>query len=179
MVRPVAGVQLGRRAPPGFLRGLDAVVLALLVVSVWGGAAYWSVRAERMEIGRAGPTGGAGAGDGDAAPALDPGRAHEAAVLLLAGVADGPDIGAALDTVAVTASSDVRITEVEVRAIAGRGRVEAAIAAQASSAAAVARFLSALADHDAVLSTEVISETRQASGETRVRITAQLTAGRL
>ena len=154
------------------------MVVGMLLIAVWGGVSFWSVRAERAEVELSNPSGRSGPGDGGTAPALEPGLAHEAAVLLFAGVVDAPDISAALDTVVETAPSGIRIAGLEVRPATGPGRVEAVIAAEAVSAAAVARFLSDLADHDAVLSTEVISETRQTDGTALVRITAQLDAGR-
>ena len=111
-------------------------------------------------------------------PVLEPAIAREAAVLLFAGVLDAPDLGAALKTARGAAPAGIRVSGIEVRPTAGPGRVEAVIAADADSAAAVAGFLSELADHDAVLSTEVISETRQTDGAVVVRITAQLAVGR-
>ncbi len=179
MTRVPVGIQLGKGVRPGFLRGLDVLVAAMFVIVVWGAASWWGVRTELAAPGLAGPSGLPSSGTGGAAtPLLDPERAQEAAVLLFAGVVDSPDISAALDTVMGIAPSGVRIAGLEVRPTTGSGRVEAVIAAGATSAAAVARFLSELADHDSVLSTEVISETRQTDGAVLVRITAQLEVGR-
>ena len=176
MARVPAGIQLGKGVRPGLLRGLDVLVAGMLFVVIWGGVSFWGVRAELAEVGLSGSSGlsSAGVGVGGVAPAPEAGGAHEASVLLLAGVVDTPDISAALDTVMGTAPPGIRIAGLEVRPATGAGRVEAVIAADAVSADAVARFLSELAASDSVLSTEVISETRQTDGAVLVRITAQL-----
>ena len=179
MARIPVGIQLGKGVRPGFLRALDVLVAGMFVSVVWGAASLLGVRTELAAPGLSGPGGLPSSGTGGAAASLvEPERAREAAVLLFAGVVNAPDISAALDTVMGIAPSDVRIAGLEVRPATGSGRVEAVVAANATSAAAVARFLSGLADHDSVLSTEVISETRQTDGAVLVRITAQLKVGR-
>ena len=174
MGRVPAGIQLGKGVRPGFLRALDVLVLGGLLMALWGGASLWSARADLVAAGPAGPAGSSGTGVTASPPALEPGHAREAAALLFAGVLDAPAISAALDTVRGTAPSGIRLAGIEVRPAAGPGRVEAVIAADAASTAAVAAFLAELAGHDSVLSTEVISETRQTDGTALVRITAQL-----
>ena len=180
MRRAPTGIQLGKSVRPGFLRVLEGVIAGLIVLGAWGGISLWSIRAELADVARSGPGFPASSGPGgvDASPALESTAAHEAAVLLLAGVLDAPDISAVFDNVMETAPPGVRITGIEARPTGGTGRVEAVIAAEAVSASAVAGFLSALGDHESVLSTEVISETRQTDGEAMVRITAELEAGR-
>ena len=174
MGRLPAGIQLGKGVRPGFLRALDVLVLGGLLMVLWGGASLWRTRADLAATGPSGPAGSSGRGVTASSPALEPGHAREAAALLFAGVLDAPAISAALDTVRGTAPSGIRVAGIEVRPAAGPGRVEAVIAADAASTAAVAAFLAELAGHDSVLSTEVISETRQTNGTALVRITAQL-----
>lgn len=177
MGRLPAGIQLGKGVRPGFLRALEVLVLGGLLMSLWGGASLWRTRANLAAAGVPGsgdPTPAVRAGS----PALEPGHAQQAAALLFAGVLDAPAVSAALDTVRGTAPPGIRVAGVEVRPAAGAGRVEAVIAADAVSAAAVAGFLVELENHDAVLSTEVISETRRPDGAAVVRITAQLAVGR-
>ena len=177
MGRIPTGIQLGKSVRPGFLRALDLLILGGLLMSLWGGASLWRTRADLAAAGPSAP--GGSSGTGAITPlALEPGHAQEAAALLFAGVLDAPAISAALDTVRGTAPPGVRVASVEVRPVAGPGRVETVIAADAVSAATVAGFLSELANHDSVLSTEVISETRQTDGSVLVRITAQLAVGR-
>lgn len=180
MRRAPAGIQLGKSVRPGFLRVLEGVTAGLIVVAAWGGISLWNTRAELADAALSGPgfPVSSDPGAADAPPAFEPTAAHDAAVLLLAGVLDAPDISAVFDNVMDTAPPGVRITGIEARPAGGAGRVEAVIAAEAVSAAAVAGFLSALAGHESVLSTEVISETRQTDGEAMVRITAELEAGR-
>ncbi len=178
MGRAPAGIQLGKTVRPGFLRALDALILGGLLLVLWGGASLWSARADLVAAGPAGPAGSSGTGVTAGPAALEPGHAREAAALLFAGVLDAPAISAALDTVRGTAPSGIRLAGIEVRPAAGPGRVEAVIAADAASTAAVAAFLGELAGHDSVVSTEVISETRQTDGTALVRITAQLAIGR-
>ena len=178
MRRNPAGIQLGKAVRPGFLRALDALILGGVLMALWGGASLWKTRADLAAVGPSGPAGSSGRAVAAGPPALEPDRAREAAALLFAGVLDAPAVSAALDTVRGTAPPGVRVAGVEVRPAAGPGRVEAVIAADAVSAAAVAGFLAALANHDSVLATEVISETRQTDGAALVRITAQLAAGR-
>ena len=177
MRRIPAGIQLGKAVRPGLLRALDVLILGGLLVALWGGASVWRTRADLAAAGPSGPAGSAGM-EVTAGSTLDPARAREAAALLFAGVLDAPAISAALDTVRGTAPSGIRVAGVEVRPAAGPGRVETVIAADAASTAAVAAFLAELADHESVLSTEVISETRQTDGAALVRITAQLAIGR-
>ena len=177
MGRVPAGIQLGKGVRPGLLRALDVLVLGGLLMSLWGGASLWRTRADVAAAGLPGPGDSAPAGTAGS-PALEPDHARQAASLLFAGVLDAPAISAALDTVRATAPPGIRVAGVEVRPAAGAGRVEAVIAADAASAAAVAGFLVELANHDAVLSTEVISETRQPDGAALVRITARLAVGR-
>ncbi|MDE2881116.1 MAG: hypothetical protein OXP70_04645 [Acidobacteriota bacterium] len=177
MGRLPAGIQLGKGVRPGFLRALEVLVLGGFLMSLWGGASLWRTRADLAAAGVSGsgdPTPAVRAGSA----ALEPGHARQAAALLFAGVLDAPAVSAALDTVRGTAPPGIRVAGVEVRPAAGAGRVEAVIAADAVSAAAVAGFLVELANHDAVLSTEVISETRRPDGAAVVRITAQLAVGR-
>ena len=174
MARIPAGIQLGKGARPGFLRALDVLIVGGLLMSFWGGASLLGTRADLAATGSSGPGASSAPGTAVPAPALEPARAREAAALLFAGVLDAPDISAALGTVRGTAPSGIRVAGIEVRPAAGPGRAETVIAADADSAAAVAAFLSELASHDSVLSTEVISETRQTDGTTLVRITAQL-----
>ena len=174
MARIPAGIQLGRGVRPGFLRTLEVLIAGGLVAGLWGGATLWKTRADLTAARLAGSTAFAEPGAPTGQPALEPAMARQAAALLFAGVLDAPDISTALDTVRGTAPPGIRIAGVEIRPTAGPGRVEAVIAADAVSAADVAGFLSALGDHDAVLSTEVISETRQTDGAVLVRITAQL-----
>ena len=178
MARIPAGIQLGRGVRPGLLRALEVFALGGLAVVVWGGASLWKTRADlaRPEL-----RGGGGASGQEAAisppelaPGLEPALAREAAALLFAGVLDAPSVSSALATVRGTAPSGTRIAGIEVRPVAGPGRIEAVITADVDSAAAVAGFLSQLAQDDSVLSTEVISETRQTDGSVLVRITAQL-----
>lgn len=178
MGRIPAGIQLGKGVRPGVLRALDVLILGGVLMSLWGGASLWRTRADLAAAGSSGPGESSAPGVAAPSPALEPARAREAAALLFAGVLDAPAISAALDTVRRTAPSGIRVAGVEVRPAAGPGRVETVIAADAASAAAVAGFLAELATHDAVLSTEVISETRQTDGAVLVRITAQLEAGR-
>lgn len=180
MTRAPAGIQLGKTVRPGFLRGLEFLVGGLALVAAWGGVSLWTVRAELADAALPGaspasPSDPAGPAD---VPSIEPRDAHQAAVLLLAGVLDAPDIGAAFDTVTQAVPSGVRITGVEVRPGGGPGRVEAVIAAEAASASAVAGLLSALGEHPSVLGSEVISETRQTTGAAMVRITVRLDAGR-
>ena len=177
MRRVPAGIQLGRGVQPGLLRALDVLILGGLLVALWGGAALSRTRADLRAAGRSGPAGPAGTGV-TAGSALEPEHAREAAALLFAGVLEAPAISAALDTVRGTAPSGIRVAGVEVRPGVGPGRVETVIAADAASTTAVAAFLSELAGHDSVLSTEIISETRQTDGTALVRITAQLAIGR-
>lgn len=174
MGRTPAGIQLGKAVRPGLLRALDALILGGLLMALWGGASVWRTRADLAAAGPPGPAGSAGRGVTAGSPALEPQHAREAAALLFAGVLDAPAVGAALDTVRGTAPSGIRVVGIEVRPTAGPGRVETVIAADAASPAAVATFLAELANHDSVLSTEVISETRQTDGAALVRITAQL-----
>lgn len=178
MRRIPAGIQLGKGVRPGFLRALDALILGGLVMSLWGGASLWRTQADLAAGGLSGPNDSSTPGAVPPSPALEPARARDAAALLFAGVLDAPAISAALDTVRGTAPFGIRVAGVEVRPAAGPGRVETVIAADAASAAAVAGFLTELANHDSVLSTEVISETRQTDGAVLVRITAQLSIGR-
>ena len=178
MRRIPAGIQLGKGVRPGLLRALDVLILGGFLMSLWGGAALWRTRADLTAAGLSGPSDSSAPGAVTPSPALEPAHAREAAALLFAGVLEAPAISAALDTVRGTAPPGIRIAGVEVRPAAGPGRVEAVIAADAVSTAAVAGFLSELADHDSVLSTEVISETRQTDGAALVRITAQLSIGR-
>ena len=178
MGRVPTGVQLGRGVRPGLLRILEALILGGLLTGLWGGATLWRARADLRSAGLSGSNESSGPGAVAGQPALEPAIAREAAVLLFAGVLDAPDLGAALETARGAAPAGIRVSGIEVRPTAGPGRVEAVIAADADSAAAVAGFLSELADHDAVLSTEVISETRQTDGAVVVRITAQLAVGR-
>ena len=177
MRRNPTGIQLGKAVRPGLLRALDVLILGGLLMAVWGGASVWRTRADLAAAGPSGPAGSAGTG-ATAGSALEPARAREAAALLFAGVLDAPAISAALDTVRGTAPSGIRVAGIEVRPAAGPGRVEAVIAADAASSSAVAAFLAELSGHDSVLSTEVISETRQTDGTALVRITAQLALGR-
>ena len=72
----------------------------------------------------------------------------------------------------------LRITGIEVRPTGEGGRLNADIAAEAASRATAARFLTALVETESVLSTEVISETRQSDGSAAIRITARLESGR-
>lgn len=178
MARIPTGIQLGRGVRPSLLRALDVWILGALLICVWGGVSLWRTRADLTTLGLSDPDGLSGPGAAARAPALEPGRAQEAAALLFAGVLDAAAISSALDTVRGTAPPGIHVSGVEVRPAAGPGRVEAVIAADAGSAAAVAGFLSGLADHDAVLSTEVISESRRTDGAVLVRITAQLAMGR-
>lgn len=178
MGRLPAGIQLGKGVRPGFLRALEVLVLGGLLMSLWGGASLWRTRADLAAAGPSGPAGSSGTGITAGPTALEPGHAREAAALLFAGVLDAPAISAALDTVRGTAPPGVRVAGIEVRPAGGPGRVETVIAADAVSATAVAAFLAELAGHDSVLSTEVISETRQTDGTALVRITAQLAMGR-
>lgn len=178
MRRTPAGIQLGKAVRPGLLRALDVLILGGCLVALWGGASLWRTRADLAAAGPAGPAGPSGRGITTGSPALEPEHAREAAALLFAGVLDAPAISAALDTVRGTAPSGIRVAGIEVRPAAGPGRVETVIAADAASTAAVATFLAGLAGHDSVLSTEVISETRQTDGAALVRITAQLAMGR-
>ena len=175
MRRTPAGIQLGKAVRPGFLRALDLLILGGLLVALWGGASVWRTRAD---LAAAGPSAGSAGTEVTAGSTLEPARAREAAALLFAGVLDAPAISAALDTVRGTAPSGIRVAGIEVRPAAGPGGVETVIAADAASTAAVAAFLAELADHESVLSTEVISETRQTDGAVLVRITAQLAIGR-
>ena len=177
MRRTPAGIQLGRTVRPGLLRALDVLILGGLAVALWGGASLWRTRAELAAAGPAGPAGFSG-GEIATGPVLEPELARGAAALLFAGVLDAPAISAALDTVRGTVPSGIRVAGIEVRPAAGPGRIETVIAADAASTAAVATFLAELADHESVLSTEVISETRQTDGAALVRITAQLAIGR-
>lgn len=178
MRRPPAGIQLGKAVRPGFLRALDVLILGGLLMSLWGGASLWRTRADLAAGGGSGPAGAAGPGITAGSPALEPDQARAAAALLFAGVLDAPAISAALDTVRGTAPPGIRVAGIEVRPAAGPGRVETVIAADAASTAAVATFLAELAGHESVLSTEVISETRQTDGTALVRITAQLAVER-
>ena len=178
MRRVPTGIQLGKGVRPGILRALDVLILGGLLIALWGGASVWRTQADLAAAGLAGPNDPSAPGALTPAPALEPAHAREAAALLFAGVLDAPAISAALDTVRGTAPPGIRVAGVEVRPAAGSHRVQTVIAADAASAAAVATFLSGLADHDSVLSTEVISETRQTDGAVLVRITAELTAGR-
>ena len=178
MRRNPAGIQLGKAVRPGLLRALDALILGGLLMVLWGGGSLWSARADLAAAGPSGAAGASATGDPAGSPALEPDHAREAAALLFAGVLDAPAISVALDTVRGTAPSGIRVAGIEVRPAAGPGRVETVIAADAASSAAVAAFLAELADHDSVLSTEVISETRQTDGAALVRITAQLAIGR-
>ena len=178
MRRPPAGIQLGKAVRPGFLRALDLLILGGLLMSLWGGASLWRTRVDLAAEGPSGPAGSSGRGVPAGSTALEPAHAQEAAALLFAGVLDAPAISAALDTVRSTAPSGIRVAGIEVRPAAGPGRVETVIAADAASTAAVASFLAELAGHDSVLSTEVISETRQTDGTALVRITAQLARDR-
>lgn len=177
MGRVPTGVQLGRGVRPGLLRILEVLILGGVITGLWGGATLWRTRTDPRAAGPSGSSGSSAPGAAAGTPAFAPAIAREAAVLLFAGVLEAPEISAALDTVRGTAPPGIRVAGVEVRPAGGPGRVEAVIAADADSAAAVAGFLSELADHDAVLSTEVISETRQTDGAVVVRITAQLTTG--
>lgn len=177
MRRIPAGVQLGKGVGPGLLRALDVLIVGGLLLSLWGAASLFGTRGDFAAAGRSGP-GGSSAPAAPAGAALDPARTREAAALLYAGVLDAPAISAALDTVRGTAPPGIRVVGIEVRPAGGPGRVETVIAADAPSAAAVASFLAELAGHDFVLSTEVISETRQTDGAVLVRITAQLAIGR-
>lgn len=145
-------------------------------MSLWGAASFWKTRTDLTAAGFSGPGGSSGA-EATIPPSLEPAHAREAAALLFAGVLDAPAISAAFDTVRGTAPAGIRIAGIEVRPAAGPGRVETVIAADAASSAAVATFLAELASHDAVFSTEVISETRQLDGAVLVRITAQLSVG--
>lgn len=174
MARIPAGIQLGRGVRPGVLRVVEVLILAGLLAGLWGGAALLTTRADLAAAGDADSTGSSGPAASTGQPALEPATAQDAATLLFAGVLDAPDISTALDTVRGTAPPGIRVAGVEIRPAAGPGRVEAVIAADAASVADVAGFLSALGDHDSVLSTEVISETRQTDGAVLVRITAQL-----
>ena len=178
MRRNPAGIQLGKAVRPGFLRALDVLILGGLLMFLWGGASLWRTRADLAAAGSSGPAGSSGMGVTAGSPVLEPDHARAAAALLFAGVLEAPAIGAALDTVRGTAPSEIRVAGIEVRPAAGPGRVETVIAADAASTAAVASFLAELASHDSVLSTEVISETRQADGAALVRITAQLAVER-
>ena len=178
MLRNPTGIQLGKGIPPGFLRALDLLILGTLLVCLWGGLALWRTRADLASAGLAGPDARPGAGTTAPPPALAPALARELAALLFAGVLDAPPIGAALDTVRGIVPPGVEVAGIEVRPASGPGRVEAVIAAHAASTADVARFLSELADHDSIRSTEVISETRQTDGAVLVRITAQLAVER-
>ena len=179
MTRAPAGIQLGRSVRPGFLRTMEVLVAGLVLAAGWGGASLWAVRAQLAEAGLpgAGAPPPSGAPGGGTAPAIEARDAHEAAVLLLAGVLDAPDLGAAFGTVMETVPAGMRIAGIEVRATGDPHRVEAVIAAEAASATGVAGFLSALGEHPAVLGSEVISETRQTDGRAMVRITAQLDVG--
>lgn len=174
-MRAPAGIQLGKTVRPGLLRVMEILVAGLLLATAWGGAALWAARAELAAAELSGSSAASPSGPGGAE--FEPADAHRAAVLLLAGVLDAPDIGAAFETVTQTVPSGIRVTGVEVRP-GDPGRVEAVIAAEAVSASAVAAFLSALGTHPSVLGSEVISETRQMDGAAMVRITAQLDAGR-
>ena len=174
MARIPAGIQLGRGVRPGVLRVVEVLILAGLLAGLWGGAALLKTRADLAAAGDADSTGSSGPAASTGQPALEPATAQDAATLLFAGVLDAPDISTALDTVRGTAPPGIRVAGVEIRPSAGPGRVEAVIAADAASVADVAGFLSALGDHASVLSTEVISETRQTDGAVLVRITAQL-----
>lgn len=178
MGRIPTGIQLGRAVRPGFLRALDAMILGGLLISLWAGASLWRTHADLAAAALSDPSDPSARVSPAPSPAFEPARAREAAALLFAGVLDAPAISAALNTVRGTAPPGIRVAGVEVRPAAGRGRVETVIAADAVSAAAVAGFLVELANHDSVLSTEVISETRQTDGAVLVRITAQLAAGR-
>lgn len=174
MARAPAGIQLGRGVRPGFLRVLEVWILGGVLAGLWGGAVLWKTRAELAAASLAGSTASSGPAAAAGQPALEPATAQEAATLLFAGVLDAPDISTAMDTVRGTAPPGIRLAGVEIRPAAGPGRVEAVIAADAASVADVAAFLSALGNDPAVLSTEVISETRQTDGAVLVRITAQL-----
>lgn len=174
MARTPAGIQLGRGVRPGFLRILEVLIVGGLVAGLWGGATLWKTRADLRAAGLSGAAASDEAAASTGQPGLEPAMAQEAAALLFAGVLDAPDLSTALDTVRGMAPPGIRVAGVEIRPAAGTGRVEAIIAADAASAADVAGFLSALGDHDSVLSTEVISETRQTDGAALVRITAQL-----
>lgn len=177
MGRTPTGIQLGKAVRPGLLRALDVLILGGLLMCLWGGASLWRTRADLAAAGLSGPSGSSAPGVAAGSPALEPAHAREAAALLFAGVLDAPAISAVLDTVRGTAPSGIRVAGIEVRPAAGPGRVETVIAADAASTAAVAAFLAELAGHDSVLSTEVISESRQTDGAVLVRITAQLSPG--
>lgn len=178
MGRIPTGIQLGQGVRPGFLRALDVLILGGLVISLWGGASLWRTQADLAAAGLSDPSDSSAPGAMTSSPTLEPAHAREAAALLFAGVLDAPAISAALDTVRGTAPPGIRVAGVEVRPADGSGRVETVIAADAASAAAVAGFLAELANHDSVLSTEVISETRQTDGAVLVRVTAQLAVSR-
>jgi hypothetical protein len=177
MPRLATGIQLASGVRPGLLRTLDALILGAVAVSLWGGVSLWRIHAHLGTVTPAGTEGSAGLAPARS-PALEPAVAREAATLLYAGVLDAPAMSAALASVRGTVPPGIQIGGVEVRPASGPRRAEAVIAAEAGSTAAVARFLSELADHEAVLSTEVISETRQTSGAVLVRITAQLAVER-
>ena len=174
MPRVPIGVQLGKSVRPGFLRVMEAVAAGMILLGAWGGASLWSIRSELAEAAGS-PSGPGGTG---ISPAFEPEAVREAAVLLLAGAPDAPDLSAVFESVMEAAPPGIRIAGIEARPAGSTGQVEAVLAAEAASASAVADLLSALAGHQAVLSTEVISETRQSDGGAMVRITAQLDVGR-
>ncbi len=185
MPRPVPGVQLGRTLPQALLRAFEFGLAALGLVVVWGAVSLFRTRSEMAASPPFGERSVAAEASSPGAPpqrrdaALAPTLVREAAVLLASGALDAPAYGAAFETVErAAASSGGRIVGIEVRPAVGGGRqVEAAIAAEAVSGAAIARLLSALAAEEQVLSSEVISETRQADGGAAVRITVRLEAG--
>lgn len=171
MARVPAGIQLGKSVRPGLLRMVDALAAGLLLIAGWGGI---SLLAARSELASAGLPETGGSPASETLPALEAERAREAAAVLIAGVMDAPDLASAFGIVMATAPPSIRIAGIEIRPSGDAGGVEAVIAAEGESAAAVANFLTALADHESVSSTEVISETRQLDGAATVRITAQL-----
>ena len=177
-MRAPVGIQLGRGVRPGLLRVLEALTAVLLLLAGWGAV---SLRAARAEIAELRPPGAEASPESSPVaatpPGLEPERAREASALLVAGAMNAPDLGAAFEAIRALAPPGARIAGVEARWLGNLGRVEAVIAAEGASAGDIAAFLAALSAHPFVLSTEVISETRQSDGAATTRITAQLDLG--
>ena len=180
MARPPRGIQLGRRSDPALLRTLDLALVGASLFAAWGGVSLFRACTEfaRAEAGI--PQADPSVREENTEPpeGFDPDLVRQAAVLLDSGVLDAPVFGAILETVEGAAPPGLRITGIEVRPTGEGGRLNADIAAEAASRATAARFLTALVETESVLSTEVISETRQSDGSAAIRITARLESGR-
>ncbi len=177
MPRPVRGIQLGRRARPALLRTVRTALALLALAALWGGVSLYRARADLERL--APPP--ARAGDSPGLPPAadpDPDLARRVAVLLRSGALEAPSYARVFEAIREATPAGISVTGIDARPGEGEGRVEAELAAEADSRAAVARFLEALAGHDRVVATEVIRETREAGGGAAIRVTVDLDARR-